>query len=114
MSSFRDRTAPADLTNENLRVALFTTLSLFGAAAEVLFALPAAETTLDTGDHERFRLLSAANAARGALVGQGLTDTPEEPSPESALGGVETALAWTAEELEQHFAAALADWQEGE
>lgn len=114
MSSFRDRTAPADLTNENLRVALFTTLSLFSSAAEILFSLPAAESTLPAGDQERFRLLSAADAARGALVGQCLTDTPKHPSPESALGGAEAALGWTAEELEQHFTAALADWQEAE
>ena len=112
MSSFQDRTAPADLTNENLRVALFTTLSLFTTAAEILFSLPAPESTFEDGDPERFRLLSSAEAARGALVGHGLTDTPEDPSPESALGGAETALAWTEEELERHFDAALADWQE--
>ena len=78
MSSLKDRTAPADLTNESLRVALFTTLSLFGAAAEILFSLPPAESTLDAGVQERFRLLSAADAARRALVGQGLEDTPEQ------------------------------------
>lgn len=114
MSSFKDRTAPADLTNENLRVALFTTLSLFGAAAEILFSLPPHESALESGDRERFRLLSAADAARGALVGHAIEDIPEHPSRESALGGAETALGWTAEELERHFTTALADWQEGE
>jgi hypothetical protein len=34
--------------------------------------------------------------------------------PRAAHRGVETALAWTAEELEQHFATALADLKEGE
>jgi hypothetical protein len=114
MSSFTDRTAPADadLTNENLRVALFTTLTLFSTAAEILFSLPAAESVLEAGDHERFRLLTAADTARAGLVGHSLTDTPEHPSRESTLGGAETALAWTAEELEHHFTAALADWKE--
>ena len=112
MSSLQDRTAPADLTNESVRVALSTTLSLFGAAAEILFSLPPAESTLAAGDQERFRLLSAADAARGALVGQGLEDTPEEPSRESALGGAEAALGWSGEELDLHFHAALSDFTE--
>lgn len=84
MSSSKHRTLPADLTNESLRVALFTTLALFGAAAEILFSLPPAESTLEAGDQERFRLLSAADAARCALVGQGLEDMPEHPSPKTS------------------------------
>lgn len=112
MSSLTNGTPPRDLTNENVRVALFTTLSLFGVAAEILGSLPPAESTLEAGDQERFRLLSAADAARGALVGQGVEDTPEDPGRESALGGSEAVLAWTAEELDLHFYAALADFTE--
>lgn len=112
MSSLTNGTPPADLTNENVRVALFTTLSLFGVAAEILCSLPPAESTLEAGDQERFRLLSAAEAARGALVGQSIDDTPEHPSRDSALGGAEAALAWSSEELDLHFYAALSDYTE--
>jgi hypothetical protein len=45
-------------------------------------------------------------------VGQGLEDTPEHASRESALGGAEAALGWSVEELDLHFHAALSDWTE--
>jgi hypothetical protein len=112
MSSFRDRIAPPDLSNEQLRVALYTTLSLFTGAAEILAALPAIETTAKTGDQERFRLLSAAEAAYGWLVGHGSENSADSPSLDSALGGATAALDWTEEELDRHFAAALSDWTE--
>lgn len=112
MSSLKDRIAPADPTNDEVRVTLFTGLGLLHLAAEVLSSLPSAETALAADDPERFRLLFAAEAARCWIVGHGAEDSPDLPGSDSAFAGAARALDWTPEELERHFAAALADLRE--
>ena len=112
MSSLKDRISPADPTNDQLRVTLFIGLGLLHISAEILSTLPAAETALDAGDPERFRLLFAGEAARCWLVGHGAADSTEAPGQDSAFAGALRALDWTPEELARHFAAALADFQE--
>ncbi|MFP3939021.1 MAG: hypothetical protein ACLF0P_01825 [Thermoanaerobaculia bacterium] len=114
MSSLRDRISPADPATSDLRVTLFTGLALLCKGAEVLSALPASEAALASGDPERFRLLSAGEAALGWLVGHGAGDSVDDLGRESALGEAAAALDWSEEELERHFAAALADWRREE
>jgi hypothetical protein len=111
MSSLKDRIAPADPPNPYLRVTLYTALSLLCKGADILSRLPATETALEAGDRERFQLLSAAEAALGWLVGQGVEDSVDALGRESALGDAGAALDWTDEERENHLAAALADWK---
>ncbi len=112
MSSWKDRISPDDPTNEQLRVSLFIGLGLLHISAEILAAPPAVETVLEAGDPERFRLLSAAEAARCWLVGHGAADSTDAPGVDSALAGAFRALDWTPEELARHFSAALADFRE--
>ncbi len=112
MSSLRDRIAPADPTNDELRVTLSIGLGLLHLAAETLSCLPPAETGLEGGDRERFRILFAAEATRCWVVGHGAEDSADSPGSDSAFAGADRALAWTPEELERHFAAAFADWAE--
>ena len=112
MSSWKDRISPADPTNEQVRVTLFIGLGLLHIAAEIFSAPPAVETALEAGDPERFRLLFAAEATRCWLVGHGIADSTDAPGEDSAFAGALRALDWTPEELERHFAAALADLRE--
>jgi len=112
MSSLTDRISPADPANPFLRVTLYTALALLCKGAEILSRLPALETALEARDRERFRLLSAAGAALGWLVGQGSEDSVDELGQESALGDAAAMLDWSDEEAEQHLAAALADFRE--
>lgn len=112
MSSLMDRIAPADPANPVLRVTLYTGLSLLCKGAEILSRFPAPETALEVGDRERFRLLSAGEAALGWLVGHGVGDSVDSLGRESALGDAAAALDWSEEEAEGHFSAALADWRE--
>jgi hypothetical protein len=110
MSSLKDRISPADPTNDQLRVTLFIGLGLLHISAEILSTLPDAETALEAGHPERFRLLFAGEAARCWLVGHGAADSTERPGEDSAFAGALRALDWTAEELERHYSASLADW----
>ena len=111
MSSLLDRIAPTDPPNPFLRVTLSTAISLLCKGAEILSRLPAAETAFESEDRERFRLLSAAEAALGWLVGQGSGDSVDQLGRDSALGDAAAILEWTDEELERHFAAGLDDWK---
>jgi hypothetical protein len=112
MSSLKDRISPADPATPLLRVTLYTALALVCKGAEILSRLPALETALEAGDRERFRLLSAAEAALGWLVGQGVEDSVDDLGRESALGDAGAVLDWSDEEAERHFSAALADFRE--
>jgi hypothetical protein len=112
MSSLKDRISPADPANPVLRVTLYTALALLCKGAEIVSRLPALETALEAGDRERFRLLSAAGAALGWLLGQGAEDSVDALGRESALGDAGAVLDWSDEEAERHFAAALADFRE--
>jgi hypothetical protein len=109
MSSLKDHLSPADPANPYLRVTLYTALSLLCKGAEVLSRLPAAEAALEAGDLERFRLLSAGEAALGWLVGQGAGDSVDSLGQGSALGDAAGVLDWSEEEAQRHFGAALAD-----
>ena len=113
MSSLTDRIAPADPANPVVRVSLYTALSLLCKGAEILSRLPQVEPALETGDRERFQLLSAGDAALGWLVGQEIGDSIEHLGRSSALGDAEAALDWAPEEVERHFAAALGDLLDG-
>ncbi|MFP3939030.1 MAG: hypothetical protein ACLF0P_01870 [Thermoanaerobaculia bacterium] len=112
MSSLSDGIAPAGPAHSDVRVTLLTALAHLCQGAELLSHLPAPETALPRGDPERFRLLSAGEAALGRLVGQQAGDSVDALGRESALGDAAAALAWPEAELERHFAAALADWWE--
>ena len=113
MSSLMHRIAPADPANPVVRVSLYTGLSLLCKGAEILSRLPGVETALEAGDRERFQLLSAGEAALGWLVGQEAEDSVEDLGASSSLGDAAAALDWGPEEVERHFAAALADLREG-
>ncbi len=107
-----DRVSAAATGDPHLWVSLATALSILAAGEEILARMAEPETAFEGGDRERFRLLSAAQAARSWLVGHGAADDLDRPGPDSALGGAFAALAWTAEELDRQYEAALADWQE--
>jgi hypothetical protein len=111
MSSLEDRIAPADPANPYLRVTLYTALSLLCKGAELLSRLPDVTTAFETGDLERFRLLSAADASLGWLVGSGTGDSVDSLGRDSALGDAAAALDWTDQEADEHFTAGLADWK---
>jgi hypothetical protein len=111
MSSLKDRIAPADPTNAQLRVILHLALPLVRSAAEMLSAAPGAELAFEDQDPEKFQLLSAVEALQGRLVGHGLEDSFLHPSRDSALGSSARVLDWNDEELERHFLAALSDWE---
>lgn len=111
MSSSAKRIAPADPANAHVRVILHLALPLVRSAAEMLSAVPAAESAFEDQDPERFHLLSAVEALQGHLVGHGLEDSFLHPGRDSALGHVARVLDWSDEELERHFEAALSDWE---
>lgn len=111
MSNSRNRIAPTDPTNEHLRVILHLALPLVQSAAEMLSVLPDAESAFEADDRERFHLLSTIEVLQGHLVGHGVDDSFLHPSRDSALGHVRGVLAWSEEELERHFLAALSDWE---
>ena len=110
MSSLRDRIAPSDPANPYLRVTLYTSLSLLCKGAELLSRLPDLTTAFETEDLERFRLLSAADAALGWLVGSGTDDSVDSLGQDSALGDAAAVLDWTDQQVDEHFTAGLADW----
>jgi hypothetical protein len=111
MSSLKDRIAPADPTNAQLRVILHLALPLVRSAAEIVAAVPGTESAFEAQDPERFHLVSAIEVLQGHLVGHGVADSFLHPSRDSTLGHVARVLDWTDGELERHFIAGLSDWE---
>ncbi len=112
-SKISERMPPAPPGSPYLWVRLHTALSILAAGEDVLARMAEPETAFESGDRERFRLLSAARAARSWLVGHGAGDELGRPGPDSAFGGAFAALGWTREELDRYYETALADWHEG-